>query len=69
MKGSNVFLGIAVACFVVFFWSLSPEPAVLVSSPESTSAPPSESWLTLGNISGVCGILSLLIQVWQWRRA
>jgi hypothetical protein len=25
-------------------------------------------WLSLGNISGVCGIVSLMLQVWQWRR-
>lgn len=67
MKGSYAFLTIAVICFAIFLasWFWSTGTVELASRRELTG---SESWLTLGNISGVCGIISLMIQLWQWRR-
>ena len=72
MRGGNVFLTIAVVCLTIFVVSwFAPHTAELASYEPSRGAapPPSEAWLTLGNISGICGIVSLMIQVWQWRRA
>ena len=72
MRGSNAFLTVAVICFTIFAvsWFASP-PAELASYEPSRGGEPAarEAWLTLGNISGVCGIVSLMIQVWQWRRS
>ena len=70
MRGGNVFLTIAVVCLTIFVVSWFAAPTAEFASYEpSRGAAPSEAWLTLGNISGVCGIVSLMIQVWQWRRS
>lgn len=70
MRGSNAFLAVAVFCFTIFAVSwFAPGPAELASYEPSRGASPGETWLTLGNISGVCGIVSLMLQVWQWRRS
>ena len=72
MRGSYAFLTVAVICFTIFAVSwFAPGPAELASyePTRSLGVPPKAAWLTLGNISGVCGIVSLMIQVWQWRRS
>jgi hypothetical protein len=76
MRGSYAFLTVAVICFAIFAVSwFAPETAELASYEpsrgleRSVQQPTAETWLTLGNISGICGIVSLMIQVWQWRRA
>lgn len=69
MKRSYAFLIIAVICFAIFlgswFWSTG---TVELASRRELTEPAYASWLTLGNISALCGILSLMIQLWQWRR-
>ena len=76
MRGSYAFLTVAVICFAIFAVSwFAPETAQLASYDgtrgleRSVQPPTAEAWLTLGNISGICGIISLMIQVWQSRRA
>jgi hypothetical protein len=73
MRRSYAFLIIAVICFAIFAgsWFVQRETANLEyrSAERSLQSQPSETWLTLGNISGLCGIVSLMLQVWQWRRS
>jgi hypothetical protein len=71
MKRSYAFLTIAVICFAIFaasYVSVSTLQDISYRELLAEREPVQESWLTLGNISGLCGIVSLMIQLWQWRR-